>query len=202
MPSKTKPKTQTKTPKKSQKQKSIKKEAKEQFDLFVQEVSGPKGLKVVKSIGEGTTEDFIEKGTKFKLSEIRNVLNILHNHGIVEYNREKNLNTGWFTYTWRVNMNRAMQNLLAQKKKECELIKNQLDGAGDSAVIYKCPKGCAVMFFDQAEKSDFNCPSCTTKLKYSNGTKQKKEMETKLNVIEKILSNQVDFLSNENKPAN
>ncbi len=199
MPSKTKPKTQTKKPNNNI-AKTNKKESKEQFDLFVQEVCGPKGLKIVKSIGEGATEEFIEKGTKLKLSEIRNVLNVLNNHGIVEYNREKNMNTGWFTYTWRVNMNRAMQNLLAKKKKECEVLRNQLKNSGDTAVIYKCPKGCATMFFDQAEKSDFNCPSCTAKLKFSDGTRQVKEMETKLYAIEKILSNQADFISSQNKP--
>ncbi len=164
-----------------------------QFNEYVQEISGPQGLEIVKTIGEGATDERIEKSTKLKLSVIRSVLNVLHNHGIVEYTREKNMTTGWFTYTWKVNMNRAMTNFLTHKKKEYETIRDKLSANGEQTLIYKCPKGCASMFFDEAQKTDFACPSCTARLKFSDGSKQLREMETKLAAIQSILSNQAQL---------
>ena len=85
---------------------------------YVKNVAGMKGLKVVKSIGGGATDETIEDKTQFKMAEIRSLLNVLHNHGIVEYTREKNLQTGWFTYTWKVNADRAFKNFILVKKNE------------------------------------------------------------------------------------
>src|SRR3989338_9778462 len=85
---------------------------------FVKNVAGLKGLKVVTSIGDGSTDEQIEGKTNFKMAEIRALLNQLHEHGIVEYNREKNLQTGWFTYTWRGNADRAFKKIITLKKNE------------------------------------------------------------------------------------
>src|SRR3989344_7241720 len=85
---------------------------------FIKQVAGLKGMRIVKSIGDGATDDKIEDDTKLKIPEIRSLLNVLHNHGIVEYAREKNLQTGWFTYTWKVNADRAFKNFISRKKGE------------------------------------------------------------------------------------
>jgi transcription factor E len=165
------------------------------FNEFVEEISGPQGLKIVKTIGEGATDERIEKNTKLKLSVIRSVLNVLHDHGIVEYTREKNMTTGWFTYTWKVNMNRAMQNFLTHKKREYETIRDKLSANGEQTLIYKCPKGCAssTLFFDDAQRTDFSCPTCSARLRFSDGSKQLREMESKLATIQTILGNQTQL---------
>lgn len=164
------------------------------FNEFVQEISGPQGLKIVKTIGEGATDERIEKSTKLKLSVIRSVLNVLHDHGIVEYTREKNMTTGWFTYTWKVNMNRAMSNFLTHKKREYETIRDKLSANGEQTMIYKCPKGCSsALFFDDAQRTDFSCPTCSARLRFSDGSRHLKEMETKLATIQTILSNQTQL---------
>jgi transcription initiation factor IIE alpha subunit len=48
----------------------------------------------------GVTEDVVVNKTGLKLSEVRNVLNQLHDKGLIRYNREKNQNTNLYTYTW------------------------------------------------------------------------------------------------------
>ena len=159
------------------------------LDNFVRQVAGENGLKVVKSLENGGgTDEMIEKETKLKIVEIRSVLNHLHNHGIVEYNREKNMTSGWFTYTWRLNIYRAMQNYLVLQKKECESLRTQT--AGDGVTIYACPKGCAKMQFAKAMELGFACDSCKSKLKFADGTKELKELEKKISVLEQMVSSQ------------
>lgn len=160
----------------------------DELENFVREVSGVPGAAVVKSIstaGEGATDETIERGTKLKLAEIRNILNVLHNYGIVEYTREKNMQSGWFTYTWKLNASRALQNRLLMVKRNYEQMRTRM--VGDKVMIYKCPKNCGSMAFEEAMELNFACSSCGAKLKYSDETKAMKELETQITSLEKLV---------------
>ncbi|MEK6923886.1 MAG: hypothetical protein AABW54_01445 [Candidatus Micrarchaeota archaeon] len=160
-----------------------------EFKDFVKQVSGPAGLKVVNSIGDGATDETIEKNTRLKLSEIRSLLNLLQNYGAVEYNREKNMTTGWFTYTWRINASRALQKKLSNTRNEyLQLCRETADeGAG----VYKCPEGCVRLPFEHAFENKFACPKCSRKLKNTDGSKELESLQSKLSALENIIASQL-----------
>ncbi|MFH1779831.1 MAG: hypothetical protein ABH803_01655 [Candidatus Micrarchaeota archaeon] len=153
---------------------------------FVSEVAGKQGWQVVTAIGDGATDETIEKGTQIKMAEIRHVLNVLHNHGIVEYSRVKNMETGWFTYTWSVNTDRALGNYLLQKKREYEGLKAKLTSQ-EAASLYECKEGCCKLAFDEAFDSQFRCPTCTKKLYYTENKQELSDLETKIGSLQQIL---------------
>ncbi|MFH0971655.1 MAG: hypothetical protein V1835_03750 [Candidatus Micrarchaeota archaeon] len=154
---------------------------------FVCESIGNKGLQVLLSTGDGCTDEIIEAKTKLKLAEIRSILNHLHSYGFVEYTREKNLQNGWFTYTWKSNMDRAMQNFLMIKRKEGDRLRHGIE-AEEGAVLYKCTKGCSKFNFDVAMEQKFKCPSCSKDLKYLDNKEELRHTETRIKAIEKILA--------------
>ncbi len=159
------------------------------FEGFVKEVAGQPGLKVVKNIcNEGATDEIIEKASGLKLSAIRSLLNQLNYHGIVEYTREKNMQSGWFTYTWKVNKSRALQNILAKKKNEYAQMRLQLNCQGDNTASYDCPKGCASYFFDKAMDNSFACIKCKSKLKFAEGDSAMQELEHHITAIESLIN--------------
>ncbi|MFH1257564.1 MAG: hypothetical protein ABIG96_03645 [Candidatus Micrarchaeota archaeon] len=153
---------------------------------FVMDSIGQKGLQVLLCTGEGCTDEIIEQKTKLKIAEIRSILNHLHSYGFVEYTREKNMQNGWFTYTWKTNADRAMQNFLMIKKKEAERLRSDA-GNGEGAVFYRCGKGCLKLMFDSAMEHKFKCPSCTKDLKYVDNEQELKKAEMRIKAIEKIL---------------
>lgn len=153
---------------------------------FVKDVVGLKGLKVVESIGDGATDEQIEDKTKFKMAEIRSLLNQLHEHGIVEYNREKNLQTGWFTYTWRVNTDRAFKNFITLKKREYASIRERIS-AEENTIFYTCSKNCRKMAFDTAMETQFKCPKCTGKMNAVDNGKILDEYKKSLALTETVL---------------
>ena len=159
------------------------------FDGFVKEVAGAPGLKVVTNIeGGGSTDETIEKASGLKLAAIRSILNQLNYHGIVEYTREKNMQSGWFTYTWKVNKSRALQNFLSKKKAECEQMRKQMNvEGGEGATVYECPKGCGQFFFAIAMDNGFACNKCKAKLKFSEGDTTLSQLETRISSLETIL---------------
>lgn len=154
---------------------------------FVLESIGNKGVDILLSMGEGATDEIIEQKTKLKIAEIRSILNHLHSYGFVEYTREKNMQNGWFTYTWKMNTDRALTNFLMIKKKEADRLKSSITSE-EGAVFYKCKKGCQKCSFDYALESRFKCPTCNTDLKFLDNQDELKRAEIRIKAIEKILS--------------
>jgi transcription factor E len=154
------------------------------FKKFISGIAGDEAAKVVEGIGEGATDEEVEKRTGIKLADVRSILNHLHSYGVVEYNREKNLTTGWFTYTWRVNQKRALDNFVSLKMKELGDLK-KLHGEG--AMIYSCRKSCDRHSFDTAMENKFKCPSCNSELKQFDLSSSVKKLEKEVQATSKLL---------------
>ena len=163
------------------------------FETFVRELTGPKGLKIVKKIPDkGATDSEIEVGTKLKLSEIRNMLNLLHNCGAVEYMREKNMSSGWYTYTWKKTATRLLQNRLTSTRRELKTLRDKSIGTqGENTFIYCCKQECATLAFTQAAENNFSCPTCKSGLKSVDAGLKLSELEQKVSVLEKVVAGAV-----------
>ncbi len=153
---------------------------------FISEIAGPSALKIAESIGDGATDEFIEEKTSLKLAEVRSILNHLHSYGVVEYNRDKNMQNGWFTYTWRVNRDRAIQNYLQMKRKEHTELTRRI-ASGEGTTVYKCKKGCMELEFAVAMENMFRCPSCKSNMKFVDAQETLKRTEAKIKQIETLI---------------
>ena len=156
------------------------------FNEYVKNVGGRKGRGIVDAIGDGATDEHIEKRTNYKMTEIRSLLNRLQDAGVVEYSRVKNMQSGWFTYTWRVNRTRATANYMTQlRRKYGELLRARetLNGAQ----IYKCPRGCAKIPFEEALEAAFRCPKCERKMRSVDASKERRELEKQIGAVDTLL---------------
>ncbi len=157
------------------------------FSSFVSEIAGRRGAKIVDCIGDGATDESIEKKTGMKLSEIRSTLNNLHSYGVVEYLREKNLDSGWFIYTWKLNHSRAMKNFLSMKQREYVGLKQKL--SRESTISFSCKLSCLDLDFDAAMDLQFKCPKCKKQLVEADPKKHLDELEGKISAIQSMLEN-------------
>lgn len=164
------------------------------FYEHVAQVAAPQGLNVLQSIGDGATDENIEEKTKYKMANIRALLNVLHKHGFISYTREKNLANGWFTYTWKFDADRAMRNFFAAKKRELETL-HAKRRAEEETMVYKCRRGCVRLPFDAATEAAFRCPKCASKLAWFDNARELREIETRISTIEKILANQSGYVN-------
>ncbi|VVB67272.1 Transcription factor E [Candidatus Norongarragalina meridionalis] len=156
------------------------------FNEYVKNIGGRKGKGVVDAIGDGATDEHIEKKTKYKMTEIRSLLNRLQDAGIVEYSRVKNMQSGWFTYTWRVNRTRATGNYMTQLRKKYEVLLRMRENL-DGAQTYRCPKGCVKLPFEEAMEGAFRCPKCEGKMRTVDASAERRELEKQLGAIDTIL---------------
>jgi transcription initiation factor TFIIE subunit alpha len=160
----------------------------EHLEAFIKEIAGKDGMRIIETIGdEGCTDEAIEQKTEIKIAEVRCLLNHLHSYGVVEYKREKNLQNGWFTYTWNLNRERALSNYLQMKKKEYDDLRARVAYA-ENTCVYKCRKGCIRCEFDDAMENQFRCPKCKGMLRYESNDGNMRKIVERVKSMEKLIS--------------
>ncbi|MFA5246755.1 MAG: hypothetical protein WC408_02580 [Candidatus Micrarchaeia archaeon] len=160
----------------------------EHLEAFIKEIAGKDGMRIIETIGDdGCTDEAIEQKTEIKIAEVRCILNHLHSYGVVEYKREKNLQNGWFTYTWNLNRERAMSNYLSMKKREYDDLRARVAYA-ENTCIYKCRKGCVRCEFDDAMENQFRCPKCKGMLRYENNDGDMRKIVERIKSVERLMS--------------
>ncbi|MEW5996822.1 MAG: hypothetical protein AB1657_04475 [Candidatus Micrarchaeota archaeon] len=126
------------------------------------DAGGEHTLEIVKSFSKELSDDDLAKKLKIKISDVRATLNRLHNIGVVQYNRYKDAETGWFSYFWSLNMDKT------KGWVEEQLMKDSAPGDISSSEYYFCPKCGSESIYEFAAASDysFRCPLCNRALEF------------------------------------
>ncbi|NYZ77011.1 hypothetical protein H0O02_01705 [Candidatus Micrarchaeota archaeon] len=134
------------------------------------DVGGENAIAIVKNFDTGMSDDDISKKLKLKISDVRAALNKLHNEGIVAYNREKDSETGWYSYSWYLNKER-MERWAAQQ------VGRFGNHGRDGREYYVCPScsGTTIHSFENALEKNFRCDVCNNQLEFVD-EKRKEEL--------------------------
>lgn len=133
---------------------------------FLIETGGENALAIVRSFSENLSDEEISKRLKLRISDVRATLNRLHNEGLVNYLRERDSESGWYSYTWTLNKARISQWIEERSKANGIHLENN----GDH---YFCPACGAesVTPFESAVEKGFKCPNCSRSLEFLDEAK-------------------------------
>lgn len=127
---------------------------------------GEEGYKVVRDMPEGeVTDEKIAEATGISLNIVRRTLFILYENRLAVYRRERDTDSGWLTYLWKLDLRGLNRQLQQESKKLLKNLKTKLEFEEDK-VFYVCEKNCARLLFDDAAEMEFICPVCGRKLEY------------------------------------
>ncbi|MFH2101088.1 MAG: hypothetical protein ABII71_03300 [Candidatus Micrarchaeota archaeon] len=125
------------------------------------DLGGENALTIIKNFYGNLSDEELAKKLKLKISDVRATLNRLHSEGIVNYVREKDHETGWYSYSWSLNRNK-MERWVNNQADRFSLIKD------DNMEYYFCT-ACgvpSVVDFESASDSSFKCSRCNKSLEY------------------------------------
>ncbi len=125
-------------------------------------VGGENALAIVRNFSGNQSDEDLAKRLKIKISDVRATLNKLHNEGLVNYIREKDSETGWYSYSWSLNHERM---------EKWATIHNNLLGSfnGESgSEYYFCPACGAesITNFESAAGCEFRCERCNKMMEF------------------------------------
>jgi transcription initiation factor TFIIE subunit alpha len=131
------------------------------------ELGGENALAIVRNFYGNCSDDELAKKLKIKISDVRSTLNKLHNEGLVNYIREKDSETGWYSYSWSLNHQRMEKWASIQNGR---LATHATDGGEE---FYFCPScgSSSVTNFESAANISFRCDRCNKMLEFIDGVK-------------------------------
>jgi transcription initiation factor TFIIE subunit alpha len=123
------------------------------------EIGGENALSMVRSFYGNNSDEELAKKLKIKISDVRATLNKLHNEGLVNYIREKDSETGWYSYSWSLNHERI--------EKWANIQTSRVNLEGDSE-YYFCPScgAASIINFESAATVEFRCERCNRLLEF------------------------------------
>ena len=128
------------------------------------ELGGENALSIIRNFYGNFSDDDMAKRLKLKISDVRATLNKLHNEGLVNYIREKDNETGWYSYSWSLNLPRI------EKWAETQLKRIGTNGNTDYYFCSSCGSA-SITNFESAVNWDFKCERCSKPLEYIEESK-------------------------------
>jgi len=121
---------------------------------------GEEGYKVVLNMPEGeVTDEKIAQATGVLLNIVRRTLFILYENRLAGYRRERDTDSGWLTYLWKLDLSNLNRQLELEAKKLLKNLKTKLEYEEDK-VFYICEKQDGRFLFEIAAEMEFKCPFC------------------------------------------
>lgn len=140
---------------------------------IVYELVGEEAAQVIEFLysNPGASEFDISENIGFAVSQIRSLLYDLKAKNLIDYDRRKDKEKGWYLYYWRVlpqNFEIVYNN---SKKQKLDQFKERLVNE-ETSIFYICPNFCKRLPFEEALENNFSCPVCGTLMNEENKTRK------------------------------
>lgn len=147
---------------------------------------GGEGFKVVKKMPKGeVTDEKIAEATGVLLNIVRRTLFILYENRLAGYRRERDTDSGWLTYLWKLDLSNLNSQLELEAKKLLKNLRVKLEFEQDK-VFYVCEKQDGRYLFEQATEMEFRCPICGGELRYQENEPIIKALKQRISGLEEI----------------
>lgn len=139
---------------------------------------------VLKGLGEATDDQILSK-TEMKLNDVRKILFKLYNYSIVQCDRSRDKNTGWFIFRWRLQPDQVEGFINNQKKRVQKILKTRLEYEKNNDFYYCYTPGCNRVTFEDAVELIFRCSVCGKALQHYDNSALIKILTEKIEQSEK-----------------
>jgi transcription initiation factor TFIIE subunit alpha len=150
-------------------------------------VGGEDAVKIVMFLRkEGdATNDQIQEHTGLTLNDIRKILFKLYNHSLVQCDRSRDKNTGWFVFHWRLQQDQIEGFIKNMKNRVLGILKMRLEYEENNDFFYCYTPGCDRYAFEEAMELVFRCPVCGKHLQHYDNNKIIEALRRKIAQIER-----------------
>ncbi|MHC1566762.1 MAG: transcription factor E [Candidatus Syntropharchaeia archaeon] len=150
---------------------------------YLKKLVGKEGLSIIKSIpSEEMTDEKIAEISGLNINTVRRILYVLYENRMAEYRRERNSESGWLTYFWKIDLDNIERAIEAEVEKFIRNLKKRLEWEKNN-LFYVCE--CGRFVFDEAVEVNFVCPRCGANLEYQDNTAIVEALEKRISQLEK-----------------
>ncbi|KZX14697.1 hypothetical protein [Methanobrevibacter curvatus] len=134
--------------------------------LFEVVEKNEENLKIIDClINNKITDEKIAESTNIKINTVRKILYKLYDSHLATYERNKDKETNWFTYTWTFDNENIVSELSFRHETKISKLEDILESEENNS-FYICPKDENRFDFAVALQNKFKCPNCSTELNW------------------------------------
>ncbi len=155
--------------------------------LFLISIGGEIAPLLIENLLEPIDDEILAKKVgEARAADIRTHLNRIHYAGVIDYNRSKDKDSGWYYYAWFLRPDKLYEEYLNKMKQDYDDIMERLSNL-EAYTLYYC-KNCNVTYdYDKAFENLYHCQICSNIMERNNS----EEDSVKLEKIAKSLQKEI-----------
>ncbi|MCL7412811.1 MAG: transcription factor [ANME-2 cluster archaeon] len=145
---------------------------------------GEEGMDVVLKMPESeVTDEDVSIVTEVPLNIVRRTLYILFENRLATYRRERNKDSGWLTYLWKIDMSGINELLEHETKKLVNNLKAKLEFEEEN-MFYICVNNCGRFVFNIVAETEYLCPSCGEEVIFEDNEMVKQSLRKRIQELQ------------------
>ncbi|MQY68689.1 MAG: transcription factor [Hadesarchaea archaeon] len=150
-------------------------------------VVGERGYEIAREfLKKEITDEEAAKRLEIHVNIVRKVLYNLYENRMAAYRRDRDRQSGWYVYYWRIDPGRALEYHKNNKYLLLQKLEDRL-GAERSTDFFSCGDGGHKLQFDLAAENDFKCPRCGGRMEPYDNSNFIEALEHKVETLRQTL---------------
>ncbi len=144
---------------------------------------------------EITDEKIVELvNEELSIKDVRKALYKLNDQSLARYRRQRDPETGYFVYWWKIERERLREMILQRRRAILKILKQRLEYEEEN-LLYKCENcNSQPLPFDDAFETEFLCKECNNPLVQLENEELIEQLRMKINELEKKIDDDLNGL--------
>ena len=159
---------------------------------YVRKLVGEEGIQVVEKMLEAVpdqevTDEKVAEISGINLNLVRKTLYILYENHLAIYRRERDKDSGWLTYLWKLDLGNAEHMLRNETRKLIRKLERRLEFEDNEFYICQAEPPHRILF-DYAMEANFTCPVDESPLMHYDNSEEKQSLRSRIDALKKAMA--------------
>ena len=158
---------------------------------YIHKLVGDEGMNIVEKMMEKVpdkevTDEKIAELSGINLNLVRKTLYILYENHLALYRRERDKDSGWLTYLWKLDLGNAENMLKNETRKLIKKLERRLEFENNE--FFACEEEPPHrILFDYAMDANFTCPVDGTPMSYYDNGLEKQSLQERIDRLKQTI---------------
>lgn len=156
---------------------------------YILKLVGEEGIAIVEKMTEKVpdkevTDEKVAEISGINLNLVRKTLYILYENHLALYRRERDKDSGWLTYLWKLDLDNTENMLRNETRKLIKKLERRLEFENNEFYVCTADQPHRILF-DYAVDANFTCPIDGSPMEYDDNSEEKAALQKRIEKLKK-----------------